>query len=140
MPRTLALDYGLTRTGLAWSDPIGLTAQPLPTVATSGLLAELARRITEGPVSHIVLGWPMPLDGRPDGQPGLLTPHIEALEAELRTRHPSVGLHRHDERFTSRLASQAIAQAGTRSQRRDKGLVDQVAAVLILREFLARGQ
>ena len=136
MPRTLALDYGLTRTGLAWSDPVGLTAQPLPTVATSGLLAELARRIAEGPVSQIVLGWPT----RPDGQPGLLTPHLEALEAELRARHPSVGLHRHDERFTSRLASQAIAQAGTRSQRRDKGLVDQVAAVLILREFLARGQ
>lgn len=133
MPRTLALDYGLKRCGLAWSDPLGLTAQPLPTVDTPALAAELTRRIAEGPVSTLVLGWPRRLDGADTD----LTPHVAALEAQLAAAHPTLRLVRWDERLSSRAASQAIAQAGTRAQRRDKRLVDQVAAVMILQDYLA---
>lgn len=133
MARTLALDYGLARSGLAWTDPLGLTAQPLPTVPTAQLLDELARRVADGPVHTLVLGWPRRLSGADTD----LTPHAAALEQRLRAAFPALTLIRWDERLTSRAASQAIAQAGTRAQRRDKGLVDQVAAVLILQDYLA---
>lgn len=132
MPRTLAIDYGEKRTGLAWTDPLGLIATPLPAVYTTGLKAELQRLIAQE-VTVIVLGYPTRLDGRPTHA----TPLVEALAQELLTTYPQVLLHLADERLTSRLAQQAMAMSGaTRKQKQDKMLENSISATILLQEYL----
>jgi putative Holliday junction resolvase len=134
VPRYLALDVGTRRIGVAVSDELGLTAQPVLTLEVHRnrrddlrSLARLARRFA---VSAIVVGNPLHLSG--DQSPRAAKVQAFAVELGELTGLP---IHLWDERLTSREAHEILYQAGN-ARRQHKAVVDQVAATLILQSFL----
>lgn len=133
MPRVLAIDYGLQRTGLAWTDPLGLIATPLPAVLTAQLLPWLQKHVGPETIETVVVGHPLRLDGRATHA----TAPTEAFYESLGSHFPQVQRVWWDERLSSRAAHQALALGGaTRTQKRDKMLVNSVAAAIILQGYL----
>jgi putative Holliday junction resolvase len=142
-PPTLALDVGDRRIGLAITDPLGLTAQPLFTLHRTTLHADLkaiARFIRQHNITTLVVGNPLHDDGSPSPQSAKATAFAKALQAE----HPSLIHHLLDERLTTRDAHAVLDAAGHssratgRAARLDrKDLIDQVAATLLLESFLS---
>jgi len=133
-PRYLALDVGNRRIGVAVSDGLGLTAQPVMTLERRRnpredlrSLARLARRYA---VSAIVVGNPLQLTGEPGSQ----AEKVQAFAAGLGSL-TGLPVHMWDERLTSHEAHQILYQAGRRRQQHRR-VVDQVAATLILQSFL----
>lgn len=131
MGRILAIDYGLRRTGLAWTDPEQRVALPLPTVQTDQLWMHLATLCTE--VQAIIVGYPRRLDGRPTE----LTGPVEAFAAEWQKRYPHIPLTLVEERLSTQAAHRQV-QYLPRRTRRDKGLYDQITATLLLQNYLLR--
>lgn len=133
MGRILAIDYGKRRTGLAVTDILRITANPLLTIDTSVLLAWLDDYIRREQVDTIVVGYPRQMNG----QDSETVPAIRALENQLRTRWPQIPVVEYDERFTSVLAHQAMIAGGMKKkQRQDKSQVDRLAACIILEGYL----
>ncbi len=138
--RILALDVGDRRIGLAITDGLGLTAQPLFTLHRSILRADLksiGRFIRRYEVSTLVVGLPLHADGSPSPQAA----KTEAFAAALFAEHPELTHHLLDERLTTREAHELLDHgrkkrhtAGHRLERKD--LIDQVAATLLLEAFL----
>lgn len=138
--RTLALDIGDRRIGLAITDPLNLTAQPLFTLHRTTLKADLkaiARFIRKHEVTTLVVGNPLHADGSPSPQ----SAKTQAFAAALSAEHPTLEHHLLDERLTTRDAHALLDAAGTRhtaSHRLSrKDLIDQVAATLLLQAFLS---
>jgi putative Holliday junction resolvase len=144
-PRTLALDVGDKRIGLAITDELGVTARPLFTLHRTNLrfdLKAIARFIRQHAVQVIVIGNPL----HADGSPSLQSEKTLTFAAALREAHPTLTHHLMDERLTTREAHSLLDATG-RSPRLDrqgrldrKDLIDQVAAVLILESFLSGGK
>lgn len=133
MARILAIDYGRRRTGLAVSDPLQLIAGALATVETKELERWLADYFRREDVSTIVLGKPTQMNG----QPSETWRYIEPLAGRLRHAYPDKEVVFYDERFTSVLAHRAMIDGGMkRSDRRDKAVVDKIAATIILEDYL----
>jgi putative Holliday junction resolvase len=141
--RILALDVGDRRIGLAITDALGLTAQPLFTIHRTTLRADLksvARFVRQHFVSTLVVGNPLHMDGSPSPQAA----KAQAFAAALREAHPTLSHHLLDERLTTRDAHALLDSAGYvpretgRSARLDrKDIIDQVAAALLLETFLS---
>lgn len=131
--RILALDVGTRRIGLAVTDELGITAQGLPTLSRTNKRADLAalrRVIRRHNVAEIVVGHPLRLSGEASSQ----TEKVLAFADDLRAEFPGP-LHLWDERLSSAQANRLLDESGrTRLER--KGVVDQMAAVLILQSFL----
>lgn len=135
MPRIVAIDYGLKRTGLAWTDPLQIIATALETVPTETLLDRLKAIMAKEKVEAIVLGWPTRLDGSDTDT----TAPVRALATQLKGLYPTLRIDFQDEQFSSKNAMQAMIQGGVpKKKRRDKALIDQVSAVLILQDYLER--
>ena len=134
MSVVLCIDFGLKRCGLALSDPQRIIASPLQTIASQTLEAWLELEIPKRQITEIVLGYPTRLDGSDSH----VTQNIRLLKQVLETKFPLLQIHLFDERFTSKMASSAITQMGHKKKKQDKGLVDQVAAALILQEYLSQ--
>ncbi len=148
-PRTLALDVGDRRIGLAITDPLGLTAQPLFTLhraggGKAGLRADLkaiARFIRQHKVEAVVVGNPLHADGSASPQAA----KAQAFAAALREAHPTLEHHLLDERLTTRDAHALLDEAGMARRFGREGrlereqIIDQVAAVLLLEAFLSVG-
>ena len=142
--RILALDVGDKRIGLAITDPLGLTAQPLFTLHRTTPRADLkaiARFIRQHKVTSLVVGNPLHADGTPSAQAAKAQAFAKALESE----HPTLTHHLLDERLTTReahelldLAGRSPRSAGPASRVSRKELIDQVAAMLLLESFLAQ--
>ncbi len=133
MPRILAIDYGLKRTGLAATDPEQIIASALETVATSELLQFLKNYLAQEQVEAIVVGYPTNLQGKATDATTL----VEKFTENLKTLYPEIPLHLHDERFTSKMALDAMIAGGTsKKYRRNKANIDRVSAVIILQSFL----
>lgn len=131
--RILAIDYGEKRTGLAVTDPLRLIASGLATVPTTELEDYLQAYLALEPVETIVIGEPFHADGNPTA----LTPRVHRLGQRLKQLFPQVRVVFQDEAFTSTAAREAIRQSGAkRKKRRDKALVDKIAAAIILQEYL----
>ncbi len=147
-PRTLALDVGDKRIGLAITDELGLTAQPLFTIHRAvpkpNLRADLksiARFIRQHSVEVLVIGNPLHADGAPSPQSAKTLAFADALREFLTPNHPNLTIHLLDERLTTRDAHALLGHRSSRADRLDrKDLIDQVAAVLILESFLSGGQ
>ncbi|MBQ5638312.1 MAG: Holliday junction resolvase RuvX, partial [Alistipes sp.] len=121
------------RTGLAVSDPLQLIAGGLATVPTKELERFIAEYMSREEVSIIVLGKPMQMNG----EPSETWRFIEPLARRLQAAHPTVEVTFYDERFTSVLAHRAMIDGGMkRMARRDKAVVDKIAATIILEDFL----
>jgi putative holliday junction resolvase len=133
--RILALDVGSRRIGLAVSDALGITAQPLETLTRTNKRAdwaELKKIINHHQVTEIVVGNPLNMSGEPGSQ----AEKIAAFAEELRSRF-SLPVHLWDERLTSAEAHRVLDDAGHSKDRiARKGKVDRIAAVLILQSFM----
>lgn len=134
MAVVLCIDFGLKRCGLAISDPKRIIASPLQTIASETLEAWLEIEIPKRQISEIVLGYPTRLDGSDTH----VTENIRLLKQVLETKFPQLHIQLFDERFSSKMASTAISQMGHKKKKQDKGLIDQVAAALILQEYLSQ--
>ncbi|MFI3295341.1 MAG: Holliday junction resolvase RuvX [Rikenellaceae bacterium] len=133
MSRILAIDYGLRRVGLAVTDPLCIIATPLDTVPTATVLEYIIKYHKENPLQRIVIGEPKQMNGEPSQS----WEAIQEFAAKLQETLPLIPIIFEDERFTSKLASAAIAQSGlSKNKKRDKGLIDRTAATIILQSYL----
>jgi len=133
MGRILAIDFGLKRTGIAVTDPLKIIASPLTTVPTHMVIEFLQKYCSEEEVEHFVLGLPL----HADGNPAQIAPQVDAFANRLRKLFPEKIIIRQDERNTSNDAKKIILQSGIKKQkRRDKALVDKIAAALILEQYM----
>ncbi|HNG88960.1 MAG TPA: Holliday junction resolvase RuvX [Saprospiraceae bacterium] len=133
MSRILAIDFGLKRTGIAVTDPLRIIASALTTVPTGEVLDFLQKYCASEEVACIVVGLPL----HADGNPAQIAPQADAFAARLRKLLPGIEVVRQDERFTSNQAKQIILQSGIKKmKRRDKSLVDKIAAALILEQYM----
>lgn len=135
MGRIIALDYGRVRTGIAVTDELQLIASGLTTVATSSLISFLKEYVSKEEIAGFVVGEPRQMDNTPSGAEALITPFLRTLRKEF----PSLPVERQDERFTSKMAVQSMIESGLgKKKRRDKALVDEISATLILQAYLNR--
>jgi putative Holliday junction resolvase len=133
MGRALAIDYGRKRCGVAVTDPLRIIASPLLTVPAAGLEAFLRDYIPRENVTDVVIGYPVTVNNLPSESVKYIDPFI----ARFRKIFPGIPLHLADERFTSRMAQQAMIDGGvSRSGRRDKAMTDRISASIILQGWL----
>ncbi len=133
MSRIICIDYGLKRTGLAVTDPLKIIATALTTIESPKLIAFLKEYISKEAVELILIGEPKNWDESDTHATPLVKKAIEKLKKEF----PSIPIQTVDERYTSKLARQSMLEMGLKKkQRRDKGLVDQIAATMMLQEWL----
>jgi putative Holliday junction resolvase len=140
-PRILALDIGDKRVGLAITDPLGLTAQPLFTLHRTNLRADLksiARFIRQHKIEVLLVGNPLHADGTPSPQSLKALAFADALMESVRTVHPTLTMHLLDERLTTHDAHALLGHRSSRSDRLSRtDIIDQVAATLLLEAFLS---
>ncbi len=135
MGRILALDYGRKRTGIAVTDELQLIASGLTTVATHELFDFLKKYVAEEKVVKFVVGEPRQMNNTPSEVEVLIIPFLNRLKKLF----PEMPIEREDERFTSKLAMRTMIDSGLkRKQRRDKALVDEISATIILQAYLNR--
>jgi putative pre-16S rRNA nuclease len=135
MPRILAIDYGLKRTGLAVTDPLQIIATGLTTVESPKLIAFLKDYFKKEEVELILIGEPKNWDDTDTHA----TPLVRQIILRLKKEFPHIPLQTADERNTSKMASRAMIDMGMRKkQRRNKALVDEIAATILLQEYLGR--
>ncbi len=133
MGRILAIDYGLKRIGLAATDSLKILASPITTVDSKDIYEFLDNYFQKEDVEEIVIGKPVKLDGTPTNN----TQPVEKFVARLKKRFPSYPVVLHDERLTSKMALDAMIAAGTKkNDRRQKGNIDKLSAVIILESYL----
>ncbi|NUY81176.1 Holliday junction resolvase RuvX [Flavobacterium sp. MAH-1] len=133
--RILAIDYGKKRTGIAITDDMQIIASGLTTVASDTAIAFLADYFSTENVVKVLIGEPKQMDGTPSES----TPIIEAFVEKFKTAFPKMEVVRVDERFTSKMAFQAMIDSGLKKkQRQDKGLIDEISATIMLRDYLSR--
>ncbi len=131
----MALDYGKKRTGIAVTDPLQLIASGHSTQSTEELLKFLETYQEEETLDAIVIGQPR----RMDHSFSEIEADILAFIRKLKSRFPKVPVERQDERFTSKMAMDAMVLGGMKKKdRRDKARIDQVSATLILQAYLSR--
>ena len=132
--RSLSIDYGKKRTGIAVTDPAQIIANGLTTVETPKLLAFLRDYVQHEPVERFVIGLPT----QPNGQPSENQQRVLAFAGKLGKMLPHIPIEFYDERFTSVLAHQTILDSGIGKKRRqtDKGLVDEISACIILQSYM----
>jgi putative holliday junction resolvase len=133
MGRILAIDLGLKRTGLAVTDPLQIIATALETVETLHLVAYLRSYVAKETVDRFVLGFPRRLNNQDTD----MTAHVRRLETQLAALFPGIPVTLVDERFTSSMAKRAMIAGGMKKKdRRVKGNVDKISAVLILQSWM----
>lgn len=134
MGRILAIDYGRKRTGLAVTDTLRITANPLLTVSTNELLIWLADYFRREPVDEVVIGHPTQLNGQDSESMTYIRPFINNFKKAF----PNIKLTEFDERFTSTIAHRAMIVGGMpKMKRQDKSVVDKLAACIILEDYLS---
>lgn len=133
MARILSIDYGQKRTGIAVTDPLQIIANGLTTVPTAKLLDFLNEYIQKENVELIVIGLPKQLNNEPSDSMRFITPFVGRLKHAM----PHIPVVFFDERFTSKLAHQAMLEGGLKKKdRQNKELVDEISAVIILQSYM----
>jgi len=135
LPRILALDLGQKRTGVAVTDPLKIIASPLETVLTKDLWAWLQAYLAKEVVEAVVVGLPV----NEQNEPSALYVPAQNLMNRLRNAYPTLLVEAEDERYTTRMATRVIREAGlTKTARKNKALYDKVSASIILQSYLER--
>jgi putative holliday junction resolvase len=133
MPRILAIDYGKKRTGLAVTDPLQIIASGLTTIETPKLMVFLKDYFSKETVELVIIGMPTNMDDSDTHA----TPLVRKFIEQFKKAHPQIPILEVDERFTSKMASQAMLQMGLKKkQRQNKALVDEIAATIMLQEYM----
>ncbi|MEH6680946.1 MAG: Holliday junction resolvase RuvX [Sediminicola sp.] len=135
MARIVALDFGKKRTGIAVTDELQIIASGLRTVETKELLTFLKGYVASEKVEKFVVGEPKQMNNAPSESEALIKPFLIRLSEMF----PNIPIVRQDERFTSKMAFQSMIDGGLKkSKRRDRALVDEISATIILQAFLNR--
>jgi putative Holliday junction resolvase len=133
LPRILSIDYGFKRTGLAVTDPLQIIATGLTTVESKQLIPFLKDYFAKEEVELIIIGEPKNWDDTDTHA----TPLVEKIIKQLEKNFPKIPIKRVDERYTSKMAKDAMLEMGLKKmQRRNKRLVDEIAATILLQEYL----
>lgn len=133
MGRVLAIDYGRKRTGLAVTDVLRITANPLLTIETKNLMTWLTGYFAKEPVDEVVIGHPTQMNGQESESMNYIRPFIGVFKKTF----PDKPVTMYDERFTSVLAHKAMIDGGMkRKDRQNKAVVDKIAACIILEGYL----
>ena len=133
MPRIICIDYGLKRTGLAVTDPFQIIATGLMTIESKKLIPFLKDYFSKEEVELVIIGMPLNLDDSPTDITGQVKKFITAYQKFF----PSIPIKEVDERYTSKLASQAMVEMGMKKKaRQNKGMVDEIAATMMLQEYM----
>ncbi|RNC84889.1 MAG: Holliday junction resolvase RuvX [Winogradskyella sp.] len=134
MGRLLALDYGTKRTGIAVTDELQIIASGLTTVDTSQLIIFLKDYISKETIERFIVGLPKQMDNT-DSESEV---YIQKFLIDLKKEFPDIPVIRIDERFTSKMAFQTMIDSGlSKKQRRNKALVDEISATLILQSYMS---
>jgi putative Holliday junction resolvase len=133
MPRILSIDYGGKRTGIAVTDPLQIIATGLTAVDTKDLLDFLTKYFATEEVEKVIIGMPTHADGNDTHA----TPLVRGFIAAFKKQFPAMSIIPVDERYSSQQAVKALIASGTsKKDRRDKKLVDEMSAAIILREYM----
>jgi putative Holliday junction resolvase len=133
MGRIIAIDYGLKRTGVAVTDPLRIIATGLTTIQSPQLIPWLKEYLARESVDLILIGMPTNLDDSDT----TATPLVRQAIERIKKAFPGTPLETADERYTSKLASRSLVESGVKKKdRRNKGLVDEVAATILLQDYL----
>jgi len=133
--RILAIDYGKKRVGLAVTDPMKMIANGLDTVHPNKLMNYLKEYCSREPVETIVVGYPKQMNNTDSEAMEYIRPFMKKLKKQF----PSIPVEIEDERFTSKMAKDAMIEGGMKKkQRQNKAHVDRISATIILQSFLER--
>jgi putative Holliday junction resolvase len=133
LPRIISIDYGAKRTGLAVTDPLQIIATGLTTVESKQLIPFLKDYFAREEVELIIIGEPKNWDDTDTHA----TPLVEKIIKQLEKNFPKIPIKRVDERYTSKMAKDAMLEMGLKKmQRRNKKLVDEIAATIMLQEYM----
>ncbi|GAB4289550.1 MAG: Holliday junction resolvase RuvX [Marinilabiliales bacterium] len=133
MGRVIAIDYGTKRTGIAVTDPMKIIAHALDTIDTKDIFNFLNDYLQNENVETIVVGFPLNLQGKETNA----TQHVKGFVRKLKKSFPGINIEITDERYSSKLALQAMITAGVKkSQRKDKKNLDKISATIILQNYL----
>ena len=133
MGRILGIDYGRKRSGIAVTDPLKIIANGLTTVPSHTLIEFIQGYVAKESVEKIVVGLPKQLNGDPSESMKYITPFLNRLKKVI----PDIPVEMYDERFTSTIAHKAMIDGGMKkSDRRNKEIVDTIAASTILNDYL----
>jgi putative Holliday junction resolvase len=136
MGRILAIDFGTKRTGIAVTDELQIIASGLTTVQTAELIPFLVDYTQKEDVELILVGKPKQMNNEESQSETHIQPFLKQLSKKL----PNIPVQREDERFTSKMAFQTMIDSGLKKkQRRNKSLVDEISATIILQSYLYRG-
>ena len=131
--RIIGLDYGKKRTGIAVTDPLQISINPLPTLPTSELMDFLKNYVNQESVSSLVIGYPT----HKDGTPTYLVKDIELFITKIEEVFPSLDIIREDEYGTSLEARNNMILMGVKKKKREKKEeLDKGSAILILKSYL----
>ena len=137
MARIMAIDYGTKRCGIAVTDPLQTCAFGLDTVAPDKLISFLKAYTTTELVTHLVVGEPK----QRDNTPSEIESKIATFLLKLKREFPTLEIVRYDERYTSKMAMQALIQSGApKKVRQKKAVIDKLSATLILQGYLDQHQ
>lgn len=135
MPRIICIDYGGKRTGIAVTDPLQIIATGLTTIDTKDFIKFLKDYLSKEQVEKIIIGMPLNMDDTATHA----TPLVENAIKQLKKHFPNMPVETVDERYSSKMAKDAMLQMGLKKmQRRDKKLVDEIAATMMLQEYMER--
>ena len=135
MPRILAIDYGLKRTGLAVTDELQIIASGLTTIPSETIIPFLQAYFEKENVNLVLIGEPKQMNG----QPSESTTIIEKFVTTFSQTFPEMKVIRMDERFTSKMAFQTMIDSGlSKKKRQNKALIDEIAATILLQYYLTR--
>ena len=133
MARILSIDYGLKRTGIAVTDDFQIIASGLTTIPSTDIIAFLKTYFSKENVETVLIGEPKQMNGLPSESTEMIEKFISQFHAEF----PNMKMERVDERFTSKMAFQTMIDSGLKKkQRQNKGLIDEIAATILLQDYL----
>lgn len=133
MPRILAIDYGQKRTGIAVTDELQIIASGLTTIPSSTAIEFLKDYFSKEIVATVIIGKPLQMNG----QPSESAPLIKGFMTHFNNHFPAMKIVSVDERFTSKMAFQSMIDSGMKkNQRKNKALVDEIAATIMLQDYL----
>jgi putative Holliday junction resolvase len=135
MGRILSIDYGRKRVGLAVTDVSKIIANRLETVGSHDIWTFLKSYFEKESVEKVIVGYPMQLNNQPSGA----VLYVNQFIKQFRKLYPEMDIEQVDERFTSKMAMQAMIDGGlNKEKRKDKALVDGISAVIILNDYLEK--
>lgn len=135
MPRIVAIDYGIKRTGIAITDELQIIASGLTTVPSETIMVFLKDYFSKENVAKVLIGEPKQMNGQPSESALIIEQFVEKFTKEF----PEMKVERVDERFTSKMAFQTMIDSGLKKkQRQNKALIDEIAATIMLQDYLSR--